>query len=266
MSDIPKSIAEFYTHIPAIEKTIGYTFRDKSLLCQAFTRGSFCNEVNFRSDPPLQSNEVLEFFGDSVLSAAIVTFFVAEKARRYEYGIRTELNEGELTNIKSHLSDKRNLSSSMRELGLQRYLLMGEGDKKIGIQNGRSVMEDLFESILGAVYIDSGYSLQAIVGILPQMLDFSSDPTEPRAVPIQSSKNALQEYCDAKGRRYTHEYVVLEESGPDHDKRFVCGCRINGRLFGTGEAGSKKDAEAIAATEALAAIRREDEARGSRTE
>ena len=245
--NIEKELADFLKNVPAIEKVIGYSFRDKALLRQAFTRGSFCNEANLHRAVPLQSNEVLEFFGDSLLSAAIVTHLLAEKAERYEYGIRTALDEGGLTNIKAHLSGKSHLSSSMRRLGLQRYLLVGEGDRKIGISETRSVMEDLFESILGAVYIDSGYSLQQIVRILPKMLDFT-------ATPAHSSKNALQEYCDAKERRYTHEYIVLSESGPDHDKHFVCGCLVNGRLAGKGEAGKRKEAESLAAAEALKAL------------
>ena len=257
-----KDLQAFYANVPTIEATIGYTFRDKSLLCQAFTRASFCNEVNHRLNPPLQSNEVLEFFGDSLLGAAIVTFFLSEKAVRYEHGIRTALDEGGLSNIKAHLSDKRNLSASMRKLGLQQYLLMGEGDRKIGIAQERSVMEDLFESILGAVYIDSDYSLQAIVRILPRMLDFSSDPREADRAPIQSSKNALQEYCDAKERRYPHEYVLLSESGPDHNKHYVCGCIVGGKLCGKGEAGKKRDAESLAAAEALAYLIAQEKKQG----
>ena len=137
--------------IEHVEKTLGYAFRDKSLLTQAFVRSSFCNE---REGARLQSNEVLEFFGDSVLSAVLVSIFIRDCATRDVCGIHTDYNEGELSTLKSNLSDKKNLSRSMRELGLADYLLMGEGDKKEGIGAQASVMEDLYESLLGAVYID----------------------------------------------------------------------------------------------------------------
>ena len=98
---------EFDKHIIRIEEAIGYTFRDKSLLRQAFTRGSFCNENNFGEREPYQSNEVLEFFGDSALSLAIVTSLIKTKTKRYSKGIKTELGEGDFSNIRSHLADKK---------------------------------------------------------------------------------------------------------------------------------------------------------------
>ena len=100
----------FRKYIPEIEKTIDYTFRDKSLLKQAFTRTSFCNEHSKESEIPYESNEVLEFFGDSVLSAAIITLLLKEHTKKYEHGIKTKLKEGDFSNIKSKLSDKKNLS------------------------------------------------------------------------------------------------------------------------------------------------------------
>ena len=96
----------FPTCLPEIEKIIGYTFRDKSLITQAFTRTSFCNE----NGGAYQSNEVLEFIGDSVLSVSIITFLMDMHAERYEHGIRTVFGEGDFSNIKSKLSDKKNLS------------------------------------------------------------------------------------------------------------------------------------------------------------
>ena len=113
----------FEENIGKIEKILGYSFRDKTLLRQAFTRTSFCNEKN-SSGHEYQSNEVLEFFGDSVLSCAIIGVLLNAYTKRYPYGIKTELNEGDFSNIKSKLSDKKNLSDSMRELGLQKFLRM----------------------------------------------------------------------------------------------------------------------------------------------
>ena len=110
-------------NVGEIEKKIGYTFKDKSLLIQAFTRTSFCNEINPTVKTKYHSNEVLEFFGDGVLSLSIISFLLKECTERYEHGIKTELGEGDFSNIKSKLSDKQNLSKSMKALGLEKPLL-----------------------------------------------------------------------------------------------------------------------------------------------
>ena len=186
-------------NVREIEKKIGYTFKDKSLLIQAFTRTSFCNESNPTAKVKYHSNEVLEFFGDGVLSLSIISFLLKECTERYEHGIRTELDEGDFSNIKSKLSDKQNLSKSMKALGLEKHLLMGEGDLKLGIQNEPSVMEDLFESIIGAIFIDSDMSIRTVMDVVAKMLDTSVYTSRQRIA--QSAKNALQEWCADKKRR-----------------------------------------------------------------
>ena len=124
---------DFEKSIKSIESKIGYGFKDKSLLQQAFTRTSYSNEHKSKDGRKYQSNEVLEFFGDSILSAAIVTLLMKESAERYEYGIRTALDEGDFSNVKSKLSDKKNLSDAVRKLDIAKHLLLGEGDAKLGI-------------------------------------------------------------------------------------------------------------------------------------
>ena len=136
---------------------------------QAFTRASFCNERR-REKNAYSSNEVLEFFGDAVLSASIVSIFLNKKTERYEHGIKTELCEGDFSNIRSKLSDKSNLSATIAKLGLQKYLIMGEGDAKLGIENEPSVMEDLFESIIGAIYIDTDMYIRRFIKIVSAIL------------------------------------------------------------------------------------------------
>lgn len=238
------------TNIKQIEKKIGYTFKDKSLLVQAFTRTSFCNEHAPSSKVKYQSNEVLEFFGDGVLSVAIISFLLKECTQRYDYGIRTDLNEGDFSNIKSKLSDKQNLSKSMMALGLQKFLRMGEGDAKLGIENEPSVMEDLFESIVGAIYIDSDMSIDAVIHSVSTMLDMSVYTN--RQKPIQSAKNALQEWCADKKRRLpAPRYETLSEDGPDHKKTYMRGCYIGDRLVGRGIGKNFKIADAAAAEDAL---------------
>lgn len=244
--------------IPEIEKKIKYTFKDKSLLVQAFTRSSFCNE-NRHGGRGYVSNEVLEFFGDSVLSTAIISLLLKEKTERYEHGIYTELREGDFSNIRSKLSDKRNLSQSMAELGLQRYLQMGEGDAKLGIENEPSVMEDLFESIIGAVYIDCGMEIATVIKTVSAMLDVSRYANENNP-PIQSYKNSLQEFCaDKKHRLAPPVYKTVSESGPDHKKSYERAVYVGDRLVATGSGKNLKLADAAAAEAALEVLRREAE-------
>ena len=246
-------------NVTDIESKIGYVFKDKSLLVQAFTRTSFCNEHIPSKNERYQSNEVLEFFGDGVLSVAIISFLLKECTQRYAYGIKTELGEGDFSNIKSKLSDKQNLSKSMKSLGLQRYLRMGEGDAKLGVENEPSVMEDLFESIVGAIYIDSGMSIETVIKSVSTMLDMSVY-TDNRK-PMQSAKNALQEWCADKKRRLpAPRYETLSEDGPDHKKTYMRGCYIGDRLVGRGVGKNFKLADAIAAEDALNALMNEESA------
>ena len=246
-------------NINEIEKKIGYVFKDKSLLIQAFTRTSFCNEHTPAQKTKYQSNEVLEFFGDGVLSVAIISFLLKECTERYPYGIKTDLGEGDFSNIKSKLSDKQNLSKSMSALGLQKYLRMGEGDEKLGIANEPSVMEDLFESIVGAIYIDSDMNISAVISAVSTMLDMSVYTD--RKKPIQSAKNALQEWCADKSRRLpAPRYETLSEDGPDHKKTYMRGCYIGDKLIGRGIGKNFKIADAAAAEDALNTLMAENSA------
>ena len=245
--------------IPEIEKIIGYDFFDKSLLTQAFTRTSYCNEQNQRGKS-IQSNEVLEFVGDSVLSVSIITFLMRENAERYEHGIRTRLDEGDFSNVKSKLSDKTNLSKCIMALGLEKYLRLGEGDKKLGIEREPSVMEDLFESIIGAVYFDSDMNVAVVMGVVSRMLDLSAYAV--KTPPIQSSKNALQEFCADKKRRLPPPvYKTLGEEGPDHKKVYERGVYIGERLVARAKGKNQKHADAAAAEAALAILEDEEKAK-----
>ena len=251
--------SDFSKCIPTVEKKLGYTFRDKSLLAQAFTRTSFCNENNLGSGIHYQSNEVLEFLGDSVLSIAVATMLTEENSKRYKYGICTEFGEGDFSNIKSRLSDKTNLSESIRKLGIQDYLLMGEGDVKLDIQNEPSVMEDLFESIIGAVYIDSEKDLSAVARVIGSALDVSLYLESRERVVLGSAKNRLQEWCAERGRRLPVPVYTVTMKGPDHAPTYVAECSVGERICGIGVGKNKKAAEAEAARAALDTLTKEAE-------
>ena len=256
----------FEKNISEIEKKIGYTFKDKSLLTQAFTRTSYSNEHRQGGKAVIQSNEVLEFFGDSVLSLAIVTLFLKDYTERYEYGIRTGLNEGDFSNVRSKLSDKKNLSERMRELSLARFLRMGEGDAKLAIDNEPSVMEDLFESIIGAIYIDSGMDMNVVIRSVSMMLDVKTYMTSKPTAVIQSHKNALQEWCADKSHRLPPPvYKTISESGPEHKKVYERGCYVGDRLCGKGVGKNLKIADALAAESALKLLKSEKNAQKEKT-
>ncbi len=246
---------EILRKIGEIEKILGYTFEDKSLLVQAFTRTSFCNEHHARTEgEDYQSNEVLEFFGDAVLSAAIVSLLIERSSTRYAHGIHTALAEGDFSNVKSHLSDKSNLSVHMKRMGLQKYLLMGEGDKKMGMQNEPSVMEDLFESIVGAIYIDCKMQMNVVINAVSRMLDVGEYLEEGKT--SQSPKNLLQEFCADRERRLgAPVYRLISESGPQHKKEYLFTCEIDGVEYGRGTGKNHRAAETAAATDALARLR-----------
>ncbi len=249
----------FDSHVKEIENKIGYAFKDKSLLRQAFTRTSYANEHKGYGGVVYQSNEVLEFFGDSVLSAAIITLLMQDFATRYEYGISTRLNEGDFSNIKSKLSDKKNLSLATKKLGLEKYLLMGEGDVKLGVENEPSVMEDLFESIIGAIYIDCGNEIKTVIRSVSKMLDVEQY-LEKREAVIQSYKNALQEWCADKKRKLPQPvYKTVSETGPDHKKTYERACYIGDRICGVGIGKNQKLADSEAARSALELLKTEEE-------
>lgn len=249
---------DFSKNIKEIESRIGYVFRDKSLLRQAFTRTSYCNEHK----RGLCSNEVLEFFGDSILSSALVSLFIKEYSSHYEHGIKADFAEGEFTVIRSKLSDKRGLSARIKELGLQSYLLMGEGDAKLGIQDEPSVMEDLFESVIGAIYIDSDMNMPRVIEVVRGLIDISSvlkSSEQGSKAPQQSSKNQLQEWCADKKRRLPAPvYKTVGESGPEHKKTYERACYIGDVLYAKGKGKNQKAADADAAARALARLMDEE--------
>ena len=197
--------------IRAIEGCIGYTFGNKGLLRQAFTRSSYRNE-----HPQALDNEVLELIGDSVLSLSVLTYFKETYATNTPNGLSTDWDEGRLSALKNALVNKRQLAARMEQLGLHRYLLLGRGDLASGVFREDSVKEDLFESILGAVYVDSGMNFEVASGTVRRMLDIRQ-LVEQSAVRVHLSyRNDLQEWCQHKKRRFaTPTYCEKPIAGED---------------------------------------------------
>lgn len=239
-----------FTHsAKEIEAVIGYQFRDRALLRQAFTRKSYCNEARQAGDLEIQSNEVLEFCGDSVLSTAIISILMEKCSRRGNAGLLTELDEGSFTVIKSNLVNKSMLSRKIGEMGLSRYLLVGRGDEKCGIREQPSVMEDLFESLIGAVYFDSGKDLPLIIEMVGRLLDTDEYLKKNAVRQAASPYNALQEFCQARKLPFAFEEV--EHFGPEHARTYVYACMVNGQEIARGQGQSGQKAKAAAAEAAL---------------
>ncbi len=239
-----------------IEQKIGYVFNNKALLKQAFTRTSYCNEMR-QIGESIESNEVLEFCGDSILGGAIITILMEKYSRIGKGGIISELTEGDFSNIKSKLSDKSMLSMRIKELGLYEYLLLNRGDEKMNIALQPSVMEDLFESIIGALYFDCNKDMKIVIDVIDRMLDVESYFEKNRQPQTRSSKNLLQEWCQARSMERPI-YEVVAEIGPDHEKKYTVLCKIEGKGYEKGEGKNKKAAESDAAEKTYQSLMSKD--------
>ncbi len=240
---IPKLSAQA---VAEIEKTISYTFANKSLLYQAFRRSSFCNEAEQTTGILLPSNEILEFCGDSVLGAAVMTSLFCKYSRNEgEYGVVSALDEGMFSIIKSNLSDKSMLSRRMEELGLHKHLFLSRGDRDQRIDETASVKEDLFESLLGAVYLDSG-SFETVLRVVGVMLDPETYLTRWEA--RKNAKNRLQEICQARRIRFSYREVAC--TGAENDTTYTVECILDGDAVSQGHGRSRKAAEMEAAERA----------------
>lgn len=160
--------------IEKIEETLGYTFKSKELLTQAFTRSSYAEEERMHGGKGL-SNEQLEFYGDSVLNYVVVTELAKNQAKVDKDGNVISRTEDEMSTFVSFWTDKNMLSIRMTQLRLNKYLLLSKGDQKQNVGNNKGAKEDLFEAILGAIWFDSGNNLELITKIVYDKLGLSFD-------------------------------------------------------------------------------------------
>lgn len=166
-----------------IQSKIGYSFKNQKLLEQAFTRRSYANEHSDCAD-----NEVLEFYGDKVLSIYLAKWFEQSFAKEQKQYYFSQKNEGELTKLFSYYSDTEMLSKCIWNLGLESYLLLGKSDEINKVWNKATVTEDLFEAILGAVAIDSNWDFEKIFPVCTTMLGAGKY--------AENYIRLLKDYCD----------------------------------------------------------------------
>ena len=157
--------------IDAIETKLGYEFKDKALLIQAFTRESYAKEQRVKG-LDVQSNEQLEYFGDSVLNYLVVCGQLDNFTKVIDgTGLHVLYKEGKLSEFNSHWTDKTMLSQCIDALGFAQYLIMSKGDINQKANENKSVKEDLFESLVGAMWIDSDKDISRIQNVVYSMLN-----------------------------------------------------------------------------------------------
>ncbi len=225
------------SHIAEIEKIIDIPFKNKDLLCQVFIHRSYLNE---NPGCRLGHNERLEFLGDAVLELAVTEYLFNHYPNP----------EGELTNWRSALVRGQHLAEISHNLQLGNWLLLSRGEAKSGGKSRQILLANMFEALLGAIYLDAGYEAASkfierhITVRLPEILEkeLHIDP-----------KSRLQEITQAT-HGITPHYEVLAEQGPDHAKQFTVGVFIGTRKLAEASGNSKQTAEQAAAAAALQVI------------
>ena len=215
------------------EEYLGYKFKNSDLLKNALAHSSYANEVHSKNG----SNERLEFLGDSVLSIIV---------SEYLFNNYKELPEGELTKLRASLVCEKTLCIFAKELHIGDFLLLGKGEAQNHGNERASILADAFEAVLAAIFLDGGMEVAK-----KHVLRFVIPELENREFELfKDYKTSLQEVIQRNPEeRLT--YVLIDESGPDHDKRFTVEVHLNSNVIGTGSGRSKKQAEQQAARQAL---------------
>lgn len=226
-----------------LEKSIGYTFKNRQYLKHALTHRSHAFS---ESNDKLLSNERLEFLGDALLG-----FTVSE----YLYSHYKNKLEGELSSIKSLVISRKALKEAADKISLGKYILLSHSEEKTGGRKRFSIISNTFESLIAGIYLDGGYSPaeKFIHNHLLSLLDSLLKNSE-----LINYKSKLLEVVQAKGEDAPH-YLVVNEIGPDHKKIFEIAVSFWGEVYGKGKGQSKKAAEQLAAKKALSKLKTPEE-------
>ena len=215
-----------------IEKKVRVKFQNRKLLEEAFTHKSYSIEHGATTN-----NERMEFLGDSIISAVVAHWLF----KRFD-----SVDEGKLSKMKSQIVSRANLSSWAEDLQLGQYLYLSQGEEATGGRKRESLLGNVYESLVGAIFLDQGFQI-AQRFILRHL-------AKKKRIIENDFKSKLQEIVQKKYKT-PPLYIVVGESGPDHEKKFTLEVRINKRVLGMGEGRSKKEAEQLAAKEALKALK-----------
>lgn len=219
------------------EAKIGYTFKNKQLLETAFTHRSYLNENRTASR---EHNERLEFLGDAVLEL-VVTEFLYKKF--------PDKPEGELTALRAALVNTVSIADAAMKLGMNDFLLLSRGEAKDTGRARNIILANAFEALIGAIYLDAGYD-PAYAFVQSQLFHKTDEVVEKKL--WQDAKSRFQEIAQEKVA-VTPNYELTDQSGPDHDKRFVVAVFLGRDKVALGEGRSKQEAEQDAAAKALIA-------------
>ncbi len=237
MTVLPRNAAD-------LEARLGHIFTEKQLLQTALTHSSYSNEMRAHGQE-IACNERLEFLGDSVLSLTVSEYLYAHYDRP----------EGDLTRIRAAVVCERALAKFAAEIALGDYLMLGRGED---MNNGRaraSILADAFEAVLAALFLDGGRD--TVRTFLMPLVCKELETLETTQI-MSDYKTALQQVVQqAEGERL--EYVLVGESGPDHQKQFEVEARLNSNVIGRGRGKSKREAEQNAAREAMKLFVGDDE-------
>lgn len=209
-------------------------FKNPKLLQQAFLHRSYLNEVKM----DLESNERLEFLGDSVLSL-IISYYL--------YTLRSTDSEGELTNLRAHIVKTKSLAEAARKLELGKYLSLSKGEEISGGRDNPQLLANTYEALLGSLFLDAG--LEVVKKVIDKTL-LPLFEKELKMGPPKDAKSSLQETVQQRLKQSPH-YKILQTHGPDHAKQFTVAVYIGGKETGRGIGASKQIAEEEAAKQAL---------------
>jgi ribonuclease III len=224
--------------LDAFQGLVGFRFQNPDLLRQALTHRSY---LGANGSDLKTSNERMEFLGDSVLELVV---------NEYLYGRYPDLQEGELTKMKSLLVSRSILSNQAQEMDLGRFLFLSDAERDSGGRHRASILADAFEAVIGSIYLDGG--LGAAKEFLQKRLLVGADQILGDRK-FTNYKSLLQEFVQAEFKTYPR-YRISAQSGPDHKKLFTVDVSVRGRKLGEGRGSNKKKAEQSAAKDALESL------------
>lgn len=207
--------------------------KDEKIYMTAFSHSSYANEHKAKQD-----YERLEFLGDAVLDLVVADYLYSNKKE----------NEGEMTKVRASYVCENALYEYSLSLGLNKYIKVGHGEEKEGGKFKKAIVADIFEALVGAIYLDLGYATARKI-VLSIIVPYIEDPN---ITFFSDYKSALQEYVQTTQQSLFYE--LIKEEGPAHNKLFTVQVKIDDIVYGIGVSGSKKEAEQEAAREALSKL------------
>ena len=213
-------------------KKIKITPKNEKLYLTAFSHSSYANEHKAKQD-----YERLEFLGDAVLDLVVADYLYSNKKE----------NEGEMTKVRASYVCENALYEYSMSLGLNQYIKVGHGEEKEGGKFKKAIVADIFEALIGAIYLDLGYATarKTVLNIIVPYIE------DPNVTFFSDYKSALQEYVQTQ---QSLQYELVKEEGPAHNKSFTVQVKIDDIVYGEGVSGSKKEAEQEAAKVALSKL------------